>query len=429
MSEWKLVRLGDITDWFSGGTPSKQNENFWNGSIPWISAKTLKSTRISDSDINITKEGLAEGSKIAKKDDLLILVRGSGLFNSISIAIVEKEVAFNQDIKAIRIKDNYKNITPWFLLYWFHSNTRILYSILEETGIGAGKFDLKLLQDLIIEIPSKDEVENITKMIKSLDDKIILLHQQNKTLEELAQLLFKRWFVDFEFPDKDGKPYKSNGGKMVESELGEIPEGWEVKPLINYLKVINGYSYKGVELLESNEALVTLKNFDRTGGFRMDGFKELKSESYKERHIVNVGDLIVAHTDLTQDAEVLGNPAIIMDNEKYDRLIISMDMVKVESKNKKLTTEFIYYLMKDRRFKLHCKGYSNGTTVLHLAKNAIPEYLFAFPNDLQKVMEFGSYAKTTYSKISKNNKEIQTLTQLRDTLLPKLMSGEVRVKK
>ena len=215
---------------------------------------------------------------------------------------------------------------------------------------------------------------------------------------------------------------------MEESELGEIPEGWELHPLEDLVKVHNGYSYKGSELQESNVAMVTLKNFDRNGGFRFDGFKELVSDRYKEKHIVDVGDLIVAHTDLTQDAEVLGNPALIMKNEKYTKLIVSMDLVKVESKHKSLNTEFLYYLMRDKRFKYHCKGYANGTTVLHLSKSAIPEYLFPFPKDMTLIEDFGAYAYSVYQKISNNIEEIQSLTQLRDTLLPKLMSGELRVK-
>lgn len=428
MSEWKEYKLGDITDWFSGGTPFKQNEIYWNGDIPWISARSLNGTKVSDSEIKITQIGLENGSRIAIENDILLLVRGSGLFNSIPVAIVEKPVAFNQDIKAIRLKDGFKHISPWFILFWFCGNTRKLYSIMEETGIGAGKFDTNQLKALTIKIPDQRNLIEITNTLKALDSKITLLRQQNETLEELAQTLFKRWFVDFEFPNENGEPYKSSGGKMVDSELGEIPEGWNLKTLDSVVNICNGYSYKGSELQESDVAMVTLKNFDRNGGFRFDGFKEIISDNYKDKHVVKDGDLVVAHTDLTQDAEVLGNPAIIMKNNKYRELIISMDLVKVESKNGQISTEFLYFLMADKRFKSHCKGYSNGTTVLHLSKNAIPEYQFAWPKNMSIVSEFGIHAKRTYSKIQNNISEIQNLTSLRDTLLPKLMSGDIEIK-
>lgn len=288
--------------------------------------------------------------------------------------------------------------------------------------------NLKELKQVPIPWPKKEEREQIKRLLIGISNKIATIEEQNQTLEELAQTLFKRWFVEFEFPNENGQPYKSSGGKMIESELGEIPEGWELHPMEDLVKVHNGYSYKGSELQESNVAMVTLKNFDRNGGFRFDGFKELVSDRYKEKHIVDVGDLIVAHTDLTQDAEVLGNPALIMKNEKYTKLVVSMDLVKVESKHKSLNTEFLYYLMRDKRFKYHCKGYANGTTVLHLSKSAIPEYLFPFPKDMTLIEEFGAYAYSVYQKISNNIDEIQSLTKLRDTLLPKLMSGELRVK-
>jgi type I restriction enzyme S subunit len=104
-----------------------------------------------------------------------------------------------------------------------------------------------------------------------------------------------------------------------------------------------------------------------------------------------------------------------------------MDLVKVESQDPNINSEFLYFLMAEKRFKSHCKGYSNGTTVLHLSKNAIPEYLFPMPISSDTIVLFSNYAKTVYAKIIKNISEIQNVTNLRDTLLPKLMSGEIEI--
>lgn len=356
--------------------------------------------------------------------DLILTLKGS---QNGAVALVPNPVEFviAQDMVALRI--NPEVINSHYLLAALRSR-EVQHQIktLDVSGVipHLKKTDF---DKLILPYPDRETQDYIGELYYSLSSKIETLREQNQTLEELAQTLFKRWFVEFEFPNENGQPYKSSGGKMVESELGEIPEGWELHPLEDLVKVHNGYSYKGSELQESNVAMVTLKNFDRNGGFRFDGFKELVSDRYKEKHIVDVGDLIVAHTDLTQDAEVLGNPALIMKNEKYTELVVSMDLVKVESKHKSLNTEFLYYLMRDKRFKYHCKGYANGTTVLHLSKSAIPEYLFPFPKDMTLIEDFGAYAYSVYQKISNNIEEIQSLTQLRDTLLPKLMSGELRV--
>ena len=194
MSEWVETNLGKIADWFSGGTPSKSNDAYWDGDIPWISAKTMTEHKVSQSNLTISKIGLENGSRLASKGDILLLVRGSGLFNDIPICWVEEPVAFNQDIKAIRSHD--PNLQE-YLYYWLKGNKQNLYGILEETGIGAGKFDTKLLKNMTIRFPSVAvERKKIIDLVSSLYNKIDLLHQQNKTLEALGETLFRQWFVE-----------------------------------------------------------------------------------------------------------------------------------------------------------------------------------------------------------------------------------------
>jgi type I restriction enzyme S subunit len=283
------------------------------------------------------------------------------------------------------------------------------------------------LEDFEIPQPSLPEQKAIADVLSSFDDKIELLRDQNKTLEAMAQVLFKHWFVDFEFPNVDGKPYKSSGGKMVDSELGEMPDGWKAYHLDELLNIVNGYSYKGSELrTEAEDALVTLKSFDRNGGFQTRGFKPFDGSPKTEQE-VRVGDLVVAHTDLTQDADVLGNPAFIFEDGGYQKMYITMDLVKVVSKNENLDLSFFYFLMQTQTFKAHSVGYATGTTVLHMSKRAIPEYPIALPEHLGIVAVFSKLTTTITNKISKNVSQIQTLAKTRDTLLPKLMRGEVRV--
>ena len=165
--------------------------------------------------------------------------------------------------------------------------------------------------------------KQLVNLFEGIDRKLENLRRQNETLEAIAKTLFKHWFVDFEFPNEDGKPYKSSGGEMVRSELGEIPAGWRVIQLGTLVNTINGYSYKGTDLCESDIALVNLKNFDRNGGFRLDGFKEIITSNYQHRHLVEPNDLLVAHTDLTQNAEVLGNPILVQPLSKYSHYVLT----------------------------------------------------------------------------------------------------------
>ncbi len=100
-------------------------------------------------------------------------------------------------------------------------------------------------------LPSLPEQRAIVKILSDLDEKIEINHQMNKTLEFIAQAIFKRWFVDFEFPDKNGKSYKSSGGKMVDSELGEIPEGWHINELGDFTEILNGFAFKSEDFVNS----------------------------------------------------------------------------------------------------------------------------------------------------------------------------------
>ncbi|RMD99693.1 MAG: restriction endonuclease subunit S, partial [Bacteroidetes bacterium] len=236
----------------------------------------------------------------------------------------------------------------------------------------------------------------------SLDDKIDLLHRQNKTLESLAQTLFRHWFID------NAKP------------------GWQELKLGDHVSCVTGYSYRSADLNPSDTALVTLKNFARDGSFRMDGFKEYTGK-YKPSQVVKSGDLVVSHTDITQNADIIGNPALIVDTGHYKKLVITMDLMKVTPTTPWLSKEFLYYLFRSPDFKWYCLGNSNGTTVLHLSRKAIPRYEFSIPNQ-GKVEQFTAMARPMVQKQHKNIYQIRTLEKLRDTLLPKLMSGEVRVR-
>lgn len=215
---------------------------------------------------------------------------------------------------------------------------------------------------------------------------------------------------------------------MVESELGMIPKGWEVISLNGIVDTFNGYSYKGKELTESKDAMITIKNFDRNGGYKIDGLKEIAiSDKVKPHHYVEINDIIVAHTDLTQGAEIIGNPILIQSRGKYDKLIMSMDTVKVKSKIKELNNALLYFTLKDYRFKQYALGYVNGTTVLHLSKSTIPQYNIAVPTDKTLMIKLGNCLSSIMSKVANNVEENERLIKLRDTMLPKLMSGEIRV--
>jgi type I restriction enzyme, S subunit len=179
--EWVEKRLEDITKWESGGTPSKEAAEYWNGDIPWISASTMRGLVYADSDLKITELGLKKGSKLAKKGSLLLLVRGSMLFNKIPIGIAGKDVAFNQDVKSIVVDES---SDTQFLLNWFASNEPILLNMVTGTGIGAGKIDLQELKKLPISFPTLPEQQKLASFFSSIDARLGLLKRKRALLAE-----------------------------------------------------------------------------------------------------------------------------------------------------------------------------------------------------------------------------------------------------
>ncbi|GAB4318733.1 MAG: hypothetical protein Kow00127_10780 [Bacteroidales bacterium] len=228
--------------------------------------------------------------------------------------------------------------------------------------------------------------------------------EQKKNLAEIAAL----------FPDA-----------MQDSELGEIPRGWEVANLGDKIKTVKGRSYKSTELLDSDTALVTLKSFARGGGYRPDGLKPYVGP-YKPEQVVQPGELVVACTDVTQAAEVVGRPAIVRSNRHFKTLVASLDTLILRPIVQDVTHAFLYFLGGTERFKAHMYSHTTGTTVLHLAKNAVPLFQYVHPGK-ELVQMFDRIAAPNLNRIAAAATESDMLTELRDTLLPKLVSGEIEL--
>lgn len=142
-----------------------------------------------------------------------------------------------------------------------------------------------------------------------------------------------------------------------------------------------GYSYKGSELVPSLYGLLTIKNFDRNTGFKLDGFKDLSQDNKaKNNQYVDQFDIVVAHTDLTQNAEIIGNTEIVLNKSEYEKIVASMDLVIVRPKEE-ISNSLLYILLHNPDFKKHALGYCAGTTVLHLNKRALNEYVVYIPKD------------------------------------------------
>ena len=213
--------------------------------------------------------------------------------------------------------------------------------------------------------------------------------------------------------------------RLVDSELGEIPEGWEVRSLGEMVETVKGRSYRSQELVESDTALVTLKSFSRGGGYRSDGLKSFAG-TYKPDQVVHPGEIAIACTDVTQAADVIGRPAIVQATAEYRTLVGSLDTLIVRPTRKGMTRAFFYFLASNEKFVAHTYAHTTGTTVLHLAKDAVPSFRFACPST-KLVQSFDDVSKQLLGRSQTAQQESESLLPLRDTLLPRLVSGELRV--
>ena len=414
--EWKEVIATDYCYKVADGThdsPNRQNRGRF-----LITSKHIKGPSIDlDNAYYISEDDYQKIIKRSKIDKWDVIVSMIGEY--CGFCYLEDSDFTDYAVKNVGILKVGERIKSLWLYYYLNSPDG--RNQLKNTRAGSSQpyISLGSLRNLLIPEPPRDIMERTVSILSSLDRKIELNNKINADLEEMAQAIFKNWFVDFE-PFKDGK--------FVDSELGMIPEGWKVISLNEILDNVSGYSYKGSELQSSNIAMATIKNFERKGGFKTEGYKEIViSKKIKETQFVNMFDVLVAHTDLTQNAEIVGNPAIVLSKGGYEKLIMSMDLTKVISKIDGVTNGLLYCILSTSRFKEHALGYVNGTTVLHMSKKAVPEYTCAFPKDINQIRDLCITLDSIYKRMAVTYDENSRLSLLRDTLLPRLMSGEIEV--
>ena len=294
---------------------------------------------------------------------------------------------------------------PIDYIYWLLKTPAYIRHIRScQTGTTVRMITKANIEDYAFMCPCKEQRNQISKLLWDIEMKIVLNRRINDNLEQQVQALFKLWFVDNSNPN------------------------WKETSLSEVASFVGGYSYTGEELTDcSNIAMATIKNFGRNGGFKTDGFKEINpSAKLKECHYANLFDILVAHTDLTQNADVIGNAELLLTYGKYDSIIFSMDLVKVLPKETFPYRFLLAAMLKNKLFKGHCLGYVNGTTVLHLSKKALPDFEIRKPSDSESKM-MDEVLASYYKRMAELLQENDRLISLRDTVLPTLISGELKI--
>lgn len=415
---WQKLKLGQLGKVITGKTPPTAQKDYFVGDFPFITP-----TDITDYDIryNYTTERFVS-EKWAAKAKSLRIPKNSTCFVCIGstigkMCLVKQDSFTNQQINSVVI-DNSK-ADPFFIYYLLKQNQR---GILKEFGGGGAAkpiINKSTFETIELEVPEDvSKQKQIASILSTFDDKIELNNKIIQTLEQMTQSIFKEWFVTFRFPGYEKV-------KFVDSELGKIPMGWEIRQIQDVAKIKKGLSYSSSEISEKLEGLpmINLANFQRGGGFNPEGIK-FYTGKYNLTNVVRPGDIIIAMTDLTSNREVIGHPARVPSYGHWDKILISLDVCSLEIKD--FLVEFLYYLMLRKDFSYQMASSAGGTNVAHLSKSVIDSYKFPLPErDLNE--KFQNFVKPVFNQINVIEVENQKLESLRDLLLPKLMKGEVRI--
>ena len=331
-----------------------------------------------------------------------ILIPTVGTLGIISI-VDRDDTCIAQNIIALRTNGK---ICDSRYLYYLLKDEKTKQAVLN-LDIGAVQPSIKVphLMNLEVEIPSLEEQKRIVSVLETIDLKI---ENNKKIIDALSESIKNLIKVKI--------PY----------DYCDNVDGWRIYNLCEIADFYPGYSYKSAELIEnSNCAMATIKNFDRHGGFKLDGFKELvPSSKLKDHHLIDLFDIMVAHTDLTQNAEVIGNSEILLSKMSYSKIVMSMDLVKVKTKGV-INNFLLAAILNDSRFKNHCLGYVNGTTVLHMSKKALPDYQLLLPVNLNELEPLAAVVENEYKQISNRLEENIKLMGLIKIILPRLISGDI----
>ncbi len=432
-SEHKQFKISDFADVIGGGTPSTKIEEYYGGDIPWLTPKdmsTHNSKYIEVGSRSITDLGL-------KKSSAKIVPKGTVLFTSRApigyIAIANKEVSTNQGFKSLICND--KIAHNEYIYYLLKSKVSAIESI--ASGSTFKEVSGSVLKDFIVELPPLQTQKKIAHILSTLDDKIELNRKMNQTLEEMAQTLFKSWFVDFDpvkakascSSDEELEAVAKELGiskeilklfpsEFEDSELGMIPKGWKVESLASICSVQSGYAFKGSWWQDTGIKVIKIKNINGTEVDTNDCqcvSEEIATKNQK--FILKHGDCLIAMTGAT-----VGKVGII-DTSK-ENFLLNQRVGRFQPKE--YYDEYIKTLVKTNKFFESIQSEAQGSAQPNISTKEIEATTIIKPNGTI-IQAFSMLMQPLYFKMLSHQSEITTLQKTQDTLLPKLLSGEIDV--
>lgn len=424
-NEWQTYYLDQLYDFKSGLSKSRKEFGFGERFLTF--KEVFHNYFLPEVLNNLANTNSTEQQKSSIKKGDVFLTRTSEKLEELGMSSVAlksyDKATFNGFTKRLRPNKKAINLLlPEYAGFYFRSNRFRNQVTSMATMTTRASLNNLMLSKLTIDVPPLIEQKRITALLNSLHKKINLNNSIIYNLEELTQTLFKHWFVDFEFPDEDGKPYKSNGGKMVESELGLIPEGWSMNSLKDITsKFCTGLNpRKNFKLGEGSNYYVTIKNMHDNQIILDEKCDKVTDDAIE---IINKRSDLQKNDMLFSGIGTIGRVHLI--SEAPYNWNISESIFTLRSNNL-VTTELLYLILLSKNLQDYAQQLSSGSVQKGIRKRDLEKYQVALPG-LEKIESFSSIIRPFIKKTQFLTKEKHTLTEVRDNLLPKLLSGEIEL--
>ncbi|MEM1986557.1 MAG: restriction endonuclease subunit S [Nitrososphaeria archaeon] len=413
--EWGLGRVRDVAKI----NELSIKEDFQHDRIEYIDITSVNNGELLGVQDLSLSEAPSRAKRIVRNNDILISTVRPNLKHFVFVKNAKSNTIASTGFAVV---SSYK-INPRYLYYFLTSEPFTIYltQIAETQTSAYPAFTPDVIENAELPLPVNygkplGEDLRIGNILSWFDELIENKKRQNEVLEKAAMAVFKSWFVDFE-PFKDGE--------FVPSELGEIPKQWCVKPLEEVATLFKGVSYSSSEISSEPQGslFITLNNFLREGGFKLEYDYYIGSKARDEQK-VKEGDLIIALTDMTPLAKVVGSPAIVSLPYGYDFGVISLDCGKLEFRKEFLRFYLYLYLKYTQE---ENSTFANGVNVLHLNTNLFMRNKLILMPPEPILEKFHALVEPLFQKIALNQKQILVLRKVKDTLLPLLVFGKLRV--
>lgn len=405
--EWDIVDVRSVTEFVGRGvTPS-----YTDAGVVVLNQKCIREGKVSFDESRFTDPNVKKipEQKFLKDYDILINSTGQGTLGRVGqVKFIKEKMTVDSHVSIVRAIN--KKINPLFLGFYLKS-IQPQIEAMAEGSTGQTELAREKIANILVPLPVGNEQKQIAEILSSLDDKIELNRRMNKTLEEMAQALFKRWFVDFEFPNKEGKPYRTSGGTMVK----DAPEGWRALSLFDLVDVMSGGTPKtndesywngNIPFFTPKDAGPDLFAISAEKYLSEEGIKNCNSQLYP------VNTIFITARGTVGKIALAGVP-----------MAMNQSCYALKGKN---GFGQLFSLMLIKRLTQELQNKTHGSVFDSITIDTFRNTSFVAPN-IELTNEFDKTVRPLFDRLLLNTLENNSLEKIRDSLLPRLMSGKIRV--